>query len=88
MKVHKIVLSDKNTPDQLRTTLTKEVSSGDKLCVQLEPISFTETRSYLAIINTVALAKGCQVKYENDQEYLDPPLDAVYTHEPNITTPT
>jgi len=83
--IHQLKLDESVSADTLRQQLLADVKDGDSINLTLEKLSFTQTRSLLAVINTIAYSRHCSLKYHSEPDYKPPPLDAHYTHEPNIT---
>jgi len=72
--------------EALRDDLLARVKDADTIEVEtLGELRFTQLRSCLAIINALAFARSCTLRYSGEREFRPPPLVAHYSHEPNIT---
>lgn len=82
----KAVLQPKTDVDVLRERLIARTRNDDTIEVVVKgDLRFTHLRSCLAVVNTVAFARSCTLRYSGEREFRPPPLDARYSHEPNIT---
>lgn len=80
-----VVIDAQSTPDTVRDILVAEVSSNDTIEVEVVgELRFSLIRSCIAVINTVAFARSCLLRYSGEREFRPPPLGVHYSHEPNI----
>ena len=87
MKSKNVKLTNELSASELRQQLLDWGEKDAQITVHVdEEIRFTQIRTLLAIINIYAFAQHCQLRYNDEREFINPPLKARYSHAPHITT--